>query len=214
MHNVHPLHPPRDATDLQTGLIKGGEADAYTVQTKDGVVAARPAVSCLVQPHTDDLVLLTRQVNRYFIIAVLERQGNAINMNVPGDLRIRAHGQLAIESEHQLKLSAAQDIQLTGLSVNLVAGLAFLTAQTLKLQAPRVEADHDEVEFRTRRLSSWTQQVYQRADSVMRWVETVETANIGQWVQNVRQAYMLHAQHAVVTARGDVRIDGERIHMG
>ena len=48
----------------------------------------------------------------------------------------------------------------------------------------------------------------------MRWIEGVETLNIGDLVQTVRRAYTTRAERAVITAQKDVMIDGERIHMG
>ena len=63
-------------------------------------------------------------------------------------------------------------------------------------------------------LHTVAKRVTQRFDALMRWVETVETLNIGNLIQNVRGALASHSHHAVITARKDVKIDGERIHMG
>jgi hypothetical protein len=57
-------------------------------------------------------------------------------------------------------------------------------------------------------------QITQKTDMLLRWVEGVETLSIGNLIQNVRQNYTSHSQQAVITASKDMRIDGERIHMG
>jgi len=56
--------------------------------------------------------------------------------------------------------------------------------------------------------------VFQKSDQVMRWVETIETLNIGNWVQNIKHTLNSRAQHQIITAKSDVRVDAERIHMG
>jgi hypothetical protein len=48
----------------------------------------------------------------------------------------------------------------------------------------------------------------------MRIVEGVETLSIGNLIQHIRQNYTSHSHQTVITARKDMRIDGERIHMG
>lgn len=214
MHNVLPLYPAQDETRLEHALVKGGGPEFYLVQTAQGIVNARVAFSCLVKPCANDQILLSGNGQAHFILAVLARTENAMEIELQGDARISATGSLTLHSQRELNLASQENVRLTGIGLHLVSALAKLTTQTLQIHATHAESDHDEVQFRTRTLSSWAQNVFQRADTVMRWVEGVETANVGQWVKSVRQAYTLHAQHAVITARGDVRIDGERIHMG
>jgi hypothetical protein len=66
----------------------------------------------------------------------------------------------------------------------------------------------------TQMFSSVARQVNQKTDILVRWVEQVETLNIGNLIQNVRKNYTSHSDQAVITAKKDMLINGERIHMG
>jgi hypothetical protein len=45
-------------------------------------------------------------------------------------------------------------------------------------------------------------------------INRTEILNIGNLVQNIRKNFTSHSRQAVITASKDMRIDGERIHMG
>jgi hypothetical protein len=52
------------------------------------------------------------------------------------------------------------------------------------------------------------------ARQVVRRVEDIETLQVGNLVQRVRENFITRSKRASVTASGDMHIDGERIHMG
>jgi len=212
--NVLPLRPPTEQASLEYGEVKGGAQGQFMVQLGQGTVAARCAVSCLVQPESGDQVLISQHSHGHYILAVLSRQQTAVEIRLPADATLHTEGRLNLQAKQGVRLSSAEAIDVTAPQLNLTGLQTRIQADTLAVTAPTLSADHDQVEFRARQVSSWTQRLIQRADTVMRWVEGVETAHIGQFVKHVRQAYLMNAQNTVITARGDVRIDGERIHMG
>ena len=55
---------------------------------------------------------------------------------------------------------------------------------------------------------------YQRVEQVVRWVSKLETVNINNWIQNIRNTLSSRSKNAVITAESDMKIDAERIHMG
>lgn len=212
--NVLPLRPLGGEATLEYGEVKGGSGPQFMVQLNHGTVPARCAVSCLVHPECGDKVLLSSHSQEHYILAVLSRTQSAVELHFSGETTIHSEGALNLRSAQPIHLTSAETLSCVAQNLELTAVKTKLYAQDLTVTAPSLKADHDEVEFRARTVSSWTQRLIQRADTVMRWVEQVETAHIGQLVQHVRQAYLMNSQNAVITARGDVKIDGERIHMG
>lgn len=212
--NVLPIRPVSGAASLEHAEVKGGSGHQFMVQLAQGLVAARTAVSCLVRPESGDKVLVSSNGQDHYILAVLARTDSSIALHFPGETTLNSVGPLKLHSNEGVTVASAEAVNLTAQTLRLTAIDAQVSAQSLGVNALTLKADHDEVEFRARTVSSWAQRVFQRADTVVRWVEGVETAHIGQLVKNIRQAYLMNAQNTVITARGDVKIDGERIHMG
>ena len=212
--NVLPIRPIQGSAELVYADVKGGNAPLFMVQTAQGVFTATCAVSCLVQPESGDKVLVSSNGQEHYILAVLARTDSSIVLNFSGETRFQSDGPLTLQSEQGVTVASSNSVNLTAHNLQLTAIQTQISAQSLGVTAPTLKADHDEVEFRARTVTTWAQRLFQHADTVVRWVEGVETAHIGQLVKHVRQAYLLNAQNTVITARGDVKIDGERIHMG
>ncbi|CBL44809.1 Hypothetical protein HDN1F_12260 [gamma proteobacterium HdN1] len=203
---IHPLPARQSAAAFHHAKVLGGDSAHFMLQGSQGVFAARCAVSCLVVPVAGDQVLVSSSDNVHYILAVLTHDASAAaELRLPPKTQIKCSEHLEIQGT-QIGIQSA-DLNLTSVRSHWISG-------ALKLYANRLDAQHEEVNFRAGTVQSLMQRVVQRADTVMRWVEGVETANIGQCIKTVREAWTLHAKHAVLTARSDVRIDGERIHMG
>ena len=77
-----------------------------------------------------------------------------------------------------------------------------------------IEAHSKKVKLFSKSIDTISSRITQRTDVLMRWVENVETLNIGNMVQSIRNTKVCHAKQTIMTAKQDMRIDAERIHMG
>lgn len=214
LNNVLPLRGAPEGASFQHALVKGESGNSFLVQTGHGLINVQCALGCLVRPRIGDRVLISSQGSEHFILTVLSRSEGEVELYLEGDASIRAQGRLRLAGNREMELQGGGKLRLGAAQLELTSASTRLTSGQLNLNVPQVEANHDDVQVRARSVSVWAQRLTQRVDTLLRMVETVETARIGQLVQTVRQAFTLNAQHAVITARKDVKIDGERIHMG
>ncbi len=88
---------------------------------------AKRAVSCLVEPVAEDIVLLALLPNgAAYVLSVLERdEGARATLSTDGDLEIRQrHGRVTIAAQDGIALVAAKDVSVVGqgLKVNVADG--------------------------------------------------------------------------------------------
>ena len=58
------------------------------------------------------------------------------------------------------------------------------------------------------------QRATQRLKSCYRWVEEIEHITAGQMIHKVSNLFSVRARQTAITAKDDVKIDGERVHLG
>jgi hypothetical protein len=103
----------------------------------------------------------------------------------------------------------------------LLSGETQIVAEQVNIDADRISTRSREAEVHVQNIRTFAgaivtaaKSINQRAETLMRWIEGLETLHIGNLVQTVRHNMVLHSRQAVITAKDDVRIDGERIHLG
>lgn len=214
--NVIPMSKRNLEAALVHGRVKGVAGASILVEMDGAVVNAAQAVSCLVKPQTDDKVLLSRCGEDCHVIAVLERQADtSVSLEFPGDVRLQLpKGRLDIASSSGINLASTETLRLVAArtqvmsrSLALDAGEIRSHSQTLQAQTGRARLIADSIDTIGKRIS-------QHADSLVRRIEGIESLHVGALVQHIRKAWTSHSQTSVLTARQDVRIDAERIHMG
>jgi len=206
---------PVSEHSLETAFVKGGADGRYLVQGGQGLRQAAAAFSCLVAPVAGDKVLLSRAGGECFILAVLERDSADMTLAVPGDMHIQAgSGRLTLAGQAGVDLRSAKDISLTSTGFAITAIQGRVQTRQFTLRSQQAEACTQDAKLYTETLETVAGRVVARAKTLMRWVEGVETLQVGQLIQSVRETFTHRSHHAVITARKDVKIDAERIHMG
>lgn len=205
-------------TDTLWGHVRGGRDGNWVVfseRIEGGLITARCAVSCLVEPRPGDRVMLAREGGSAFILAILERDTAAVQLRFPGDVRIQVPaGAMTLTSAGPMTVESASALHQHAPGLRMVAGQAELVTDELKVSSSRATVTVDTCKLVARAMDSVIDRVSQRSKVLVRWVEELESLQAGQLLQKVRQTFSLDARHTVVNARKDVKIDGERIHMG
>lgn len=123
MSNLALQHPARfaisrtrhDAPELSYGVVEAVEQTGFLVRTRDGIVKASRAVSCLPDPVENDKVLLAAGLDESWVLAVLERTGNKdATLSFEGTVRMQA-------PEGGIHMSAAQTISVSSETVAMNA---------------------------------------------------------------------------------------------
>lgn len=206
---------PTAAPSMDTGTIQAGKGEQYMILSSAGMVAAKPAASCLLKPQHGDSVLLSFVGQTCYILAVLEQATDNATLEVKGDMTLTTKtGKIALSANEEVTLSSAKQVSQVAPTTSVLCEQHHVTAQKVSTTCQTAQLHSDDIHVNAKRSHAIIGEVYQKAQQVVRWVEKVETLNIGNLMQNVRNTLSSRSKNASITAKKDIKVDGERIHMG
>jgi hypothetical protein len=204
-------HP---TTTLTEAKIISTAGNGFMVAGTQGVSLARRAAGCLLMPAPGDKVLLYTGSPAY-ILQILERGEQPGVVDLPADCQLGTRqGGLHIHTATDLQLSAGERISQVSQSWQQYAQTAISTNDSITQHCQSASLSADRIQVRSRELQSFIERVSQHAKSVLRWVENSEIIHAGHWIQQVKHSLTSRANTSSITARRDIQIDAERIHMG
>lgn len=193
--------------------VEGGE---YAVRTSGGIQVARRAVSCLVAPEIADRVLMAiGPGGESFVLAVLERDHDQVNIAPDGDLRIElAEGSFAVVAKEGVELVSAKGLGLTADEMRLHARQGGVFFDALSYAGRLVHADVERVQAVAGAIDQVVSRVSQRLKNAYRFVEGLDQQRSGQLDIRAEKSAKLRAENTIVTAEELVKVDGDQIHLG
>ncbi len=202
-----------------TGLIQAKVADAgediCRLAGAAGSFTARRAASCLLQPAPGDTVLAAEVGGSTWILAVLTRGDSPAVLPLPADSTIKvAQGSLKLAVQDELTLAAGRQVSALAPEVSVQAARATVGLGALQLAAGLVEATVDRVKTVVDLLDTVAQRVRVKAGSMHREVEDLDHLQAGQLFYSIKSVLNMRGKHTVISAESEVRVDGERIHLG
>jgi hypothetical protein len=216
MANVLPIHQKETRTENEIATIQGGFANDYMVLSERGVFRANTVYSCLVQPIPGDKVLIANIADEHYILAIIERPDtNNMTLSFPGDVDFETmSGALKLTSGKQMSLTSAKKIQYTSTEIGI-------NTASMKVQANECSVIGDKALSQWREVNSFssvmnlvTEHLTQRIKNSFKTVDGLEQQSSLNFLQTIGKTLSIRSRDAVITARKDVKIDGERIHMG
>ncbi|WP_117190065.1 DUF3540 domain-containing protein [Rhizobium terrae] len=192
-----------DALALQRAHVRTFlTATEAGVETEAGEsLIARQAASCLLAPVIGDLVLVHSDGTEAFILAVLVRRAeHAAEISVP-------------DADH-ITIKAAAKIDITAPLVSLQADRLELVARRLVQMGESLTTNFRHIVETVVDKMVGARTITTRAESRMAVVKDVEMLEAGSLVQNVESVSSQKSEIALITARRDMRLDGERVSVG
>lgn len=177
---------------------------------------ARRAVSCLVEPEPGDLVLLGGDVARPFVIAVLERRGDApVRIAVRGDAELVARGgRLRLMGEAGVDAASPGAVSLSGAEVAVTARSGrFLIDQVVHV-GTSLRAHIAQLKLVGDALETVVRRVMARMTRSTRIVEEIDQLRSGSIEHRAEETLRMHARNSVITASNLAKVDGGQIHLG
>ncbi|BCE02865.1 DUF3540 domain-containing protein [Marinicellulosiphila megalodicopiae] len=213
---ITPLHGNQDHCSSLKAQVKSVSDNCILIDTGEGVINSSKAFSCIVDPQINDIVLVNVVGVEYYVLAILERPlSQEMTLSFPSDLKMQLpKGQFDLLASKDINLMTAEKTQVFSGSVNMTSSNIDINTGKLKANAKDIDAYTQNTTLSTNSLNVIAKHISQKTDVLVRWVENVETLNIGNLIQKIRKNYTSHSDQAVITAKQDMRIDGERIHMG
>lgn len=194
-------------------LEKTGEV--FRVDAAGSLFSVQRALSCVVEPQPGDRVLICYSgFEPGYILAVLERQENAVRMQFPGDVEI-------VSETGRVGISSAQGIDLTGAEVALVASQLDVTAtqgnlhmEQLSFGGSLYQGSVKAIKLFAETLESISDRIFAKTRTSQRVVDELEQLQAGRINYKAEQSLQLRGSFTQLTAREDVHIDGSRVNIG
>ena len=189
-----------NAPGLVLARVSGVLEKAVLVEIAGRTHAARQAASCLLSPQIGDVVMCSTSRLGIHLLHVLERNApERATVSAPGAKRLVLEQSAIDIRTDDLDASAARArVQVEQL--HLFSRLVAVVAGGFDLVADRIK--------RIARLETTS-----TGDSV-RTVRNTDTLRAGHILHDASEVMSLRSEIAVIEARGDVRVNGERISVG
>ncbi|VBB46662.1 conserved hypothetical protein [uncultured Desulfatiglans sp.] len=199
------------------GKIQKLQADGCLVETASGLIRASQAVGCLIRPQPGDKVLVCSDSDgAAYILAVLERrpdEGLEIRFDRPAAIRV-SRGRLSLVSQEGIDLGANQDIQLTASALEVHAARGKVIMERAAFLGSFLEVQAARVRLLAGILESVAERLTQKIKRSYRVIEESEHVKAGSLDYFARKWLSFKGRYTLLTAREDVKVDGERIHIG
>lgn len=193
---------------------KSGEAGVM-VSTGAGIVRARLAFSCLVQPVCGDVVLLSRRDDACFVLSILERRSDApVEMRIAGSLAIDVAGNATLQARGTTRVAGGEAAELTAAKVDIAGHDVEVSGERLNLIGKAFNWFADTVDGTARVIRQVSDVFALRARSHSRQVEDMELVRVGHLDLRADKILNMNAEHAIVKSRELVKFDGKQIQVG
>ncbi len=185
---------------LGTAEVLARDEGALVISRDGQRIAARRALSCLVEPEPGDLVLLGGPASRPYVLAVLERAGAApIRLTVEGNAELATlGGTLTLRAE----------------ALVMVADRGHVLVRELTVSGEKAEARFATLSLVAEAIESLATRLLTRAKRSFRFVEETEQLRAHDIDHRAAGHLNLRGQTAILQAGTLVKVDSKQIHMG
>ena len=183
------------------GQVQAVTKHGYLVQQHQaGTLLMKKAFSCAFTPLMGDQVSFVKSDNgQHYILHILERE-----QQTPAQ----------IESEHGIQISSPEQISLQSESLDIVNIKTQLTNETTQAYSKNINIHADQTSLKTRILESLAERSMQKFKDSFRMIERMEQTTAKDVINNIKNVFVQRSKNADISAKGDIKINGDRIHMG
>ena len=206
-----------DPVFQEYGIVTGSEETSFIVETGSGLWKTAQAASCLIRPMVGDKVLVSiDSAHGSYILAILERQGiGPYQLSFDNSVELRvSDGRFTLASQGGADIASAGDISLVSADINIHAGRGEIGIERLFVIGAFAHASLARVKLVAGVLESVAERLIQKAKRSYRVIEESEHVKAGNLDFLVRKMLSLKGKYSMITAKEDVKIDAQRIHIG
>jgi hypothetical protein len=201
----------------ELGVVSGIDNEIFAVETRSGTYEARQAVSCLITPRQNDRVLLAGDLSeRLYVLAVLEReaeQKKTLSFQGDVDLAVKG-GRLTITSEQGLKFASGRNIDFASPELNVHSLKSEVHIHRLIFSGNFWLGQVEKIRLIVTVFDTFIERLTQKVKRSYRTIEEIDHLKAGRLDYLVDKLLSLRGKYSMFTAKEDVKIDAERIHMG
>ena len=211
------VNPSAAKAVQEYGTVVAQQDLRFDVETPSGLFRVKRAFSCIVAPEIGDRVLVAlSRLEGGFILSVLERKpGAKATLTFEADVDIIASkGKLGMVSQQGVTVASHETLHLLASKIGVSSGEGEFRVGRLSVLGEMCDVSVKTVKFLARTCESVLERFVGRAKRSFRIVEGMDQVKAGTIHQTADKALMLRGTFAQMTAKDDVHIDAERIHVG
>lgn len=205
-----------EAAYQEVGRVVRAAGGAFVVASGAAELEARRAVSCMVEPETDDVVLVAVLPARgAYILAVLERQGRDVSVVLEGDLHVKLpSGRFVVGAAEGVTFASGKEVGVVAGELKVNARLGSVFVESLSYLGTAVQAEIERAKVKATAFDASVERVVQRVKRAYRFVEEIEQLRAERVDYVAKKNMSLRGENTLVTAEELVKLDGAQIHLG
>lgn len=202
--NIHSIHANQQSSNhenIEFGTVLSITNQGYLVQLDSGSTQlSDKAFSCTFNPVVGDYVSLIKSPNKgLFINIILQRTtSDKAVLEVDQDFHIRSKTSINLQSNEIH--TCAQNHQVTSDTYEQFSNKLNIKSKTTHFQSDAVD--------------SHIGRIMQRVKDSFKIIERLEQVKANDIIHNIKNAFIQRSKQVDITAQHDVKINGDRIHMG
>ena len=194
------------ASATNYGYVNSIIEGKFSIASEEGSVTATKAAGCLIIPEIGDYVAYLFDGKKRYLISVLERKSVE-------PLSIVLQQGISIEAP-EIKLNAKQRLHFSGTTGRAAFGNLHVASVNMNLDVEKAETRVKNLSHFGKTLSGVFNTILTRASTAMRIIDRSDIQKAKQTTIEAEEILSLKAEFTSVTARTDVKIDGDRVHVG
>tara|TARA_Y100001960_G_scaffold311628_1_gene372381 strand:+ start:2043 stop:2702 length:660 start_codon:yes stop_codon:yes gene_type:complete len=199
------------------GTVKDCNQDRFRVVNDSGFEEeVTVALSCVIRPEKGDVVALFSPPHRLgFITTVLERESDKpLDIYTARSIRIESEQAIRVSSQEETDLSSAGDLKISANQVFLSSPMMRFIADEVGVVVRMAKVIGDQINGNFRTVTTTLESLFQNARNVFRTTKDLENVQCGTMTTKVEGFSVTHCKDGVILAENDMRVDGERVHVG
>ncbi len=201
---------------IDTARIIRQDADQFLLLTAGSLaLRATKAAGCLLEPEENDTVLIVRNSPEgSYILTILSRSGADSRIKLPGNATVCAEGETLRLSGDSVVMSGKKTASVDAPEIFMQGGKGDISFVNLSLTASVAEAKAGRLSLVASAIDTVCERLTQRLKDCFRRVARMDSTTAGHLRINTENRFDLKAGAASITAECEVKIDGDKIHLG
>lgn len=207
---------PQAGAEMEFGVVQARAGRRARVETPSGEREAEIAPGCLVSPSVGDRVLVAREGDEAYVLAVLrQRAAGETKMVFDEDVSLSVlKGRLRILAQEGVDVVSPQELRVRAGSVAADAGEVQVSFSLLNLVGQAITSKTKKVRVAAETVDTIAGRIYQRAVNFLRRTDELDRVEAKNMDRRADQLVHVHGENAVTTAEGLVKIDAGQVHVG
>lgn len=199
----------------EIGIVTKADKNHFSISVDDASYSAKKATSCLHAPEPGDKVLLLLGKEECYILAILEKKESSSKLVFDGDTEfISKNGRIRMASQQGLEFLTTGTLNFTTPSLQLAAEEGTVNINKLTVLGSYLLSKLAQIKIIGGSLDALYERYRQKTKRSYREVTETDYVKAEQLDYTADSLMSLHGKYSFINAEEDVKINGERIHMG